>query len=33
MKRSTAIDWKLFKRALNFVNRATEELEITEGNR
>ena len=32
MKRSTAIDWKLFKRALNFVNRATEELEITEGN-
>lgn len=32
MKRNTAIDWKLFKRALNFVNRATEELEITEGN-
>ena len=32
MKRSTAVDWKLFKRALNFVNRATEELELTEGN-
>ncbi|MCR4750648.1 MAG: hypothetical protein K5877_12735 [Lachnospiraceae bacterium] len=30
--RSTAIDWKLFKRALNFVNRASEELEYTEGN-
>ena len=32
MGRSTAIDWKLFKRALNFVNRATAELEMTEGN-
>ena len=32
MLRSTAIDWKLFKRALNFVNRATEELEYAEGN-
>ncbi|MBQ3798468.1 MAG: hypothetical protein II842_19695 [Butyrivibrio sp.] len=32
MRRSTAIDWKLFKRALNFVNRASEELEMTEGN-
>ncbi len=32
MRRSTAIDWKLFKRALSFVNRATEELEMTEGN-
>ena len=32
MNRTTAIDWKLFKRALNFVNRATEELEMSEGN-
>lgn len=32
MGRGTAIDWKLFKRALNFVNRATEELEYVEGN-
>ncbi len=32
MHRSTAVDWKLFKRALNFVNRATEELEYAEGN-
>ncbi len=32
MQRDTAIDWKLFKRALNFVNRATQELEMTEGN-
>lgn len=32
MSRNTAIDWKLFKRALNFVNRATEELEYREGN-
>lgn len=32
MGRSTAIDWKLFKRALNFVNRASQELEMTEGN-
>ena len=32
MLRSTAVDWKLFKRALNFVNRATEELEYAEGN-
>ena len=30
--RGTAIDWKLFKRALNFVTRATRELEKTEGN-
>ena len=30
--RGTAIDWKLFKRALQFVNRATEELELAEGN-
>ena len=30
--RNTAIDWKLFKRALNFVTRATKELEKTEGN-
>ncbi len=30
--RNTAIDWKLFKRALNFVNRASEELEYAEGN-
>nr|MCR5453247.1 hypothetical protein [Lachnospiraceae bacterium] len=32
MGRATAIDWKLFKRALNFVLRASEELEYTEGN-
>jgi len=32
MGRSTAVDWKLFKRALNFVLRAREELEYTEGN-
>ena len=32
MGRTTAIDWKLFRRALNFVNRATEELEYREGN-
>ncbi len=32
MNRKTAIDWKLFKRALNFIFRATEELEMTEGN-
>lgn len=32
MLRSTAIDWKLFRRALNFVNRASEELEYREGN-
>lgn len=32
MLRSTAIDWKLFRRALNFVNRAREELEYREGN-
>ena len=31
-QRKTAIDWKLFRRALNFVNRATEELEYKEGN-
>lgn len=30
--RGTAIDWKLFKRALQFVNRASEELEFAEGN-
>ena len=30
--RNTAVDWKLFKRALSFVNRATQELEMTEGN-
>ncbi len=30
--RATAIDWKLFKRALQFVNRASEELEFVEGN-
>ncbi len=30
--RGTAIDWKLFQRALNFVTRATRELEKTEGN-
>ncbi|MCR5402951.1 MAG: hypothetical protein K6E91_03920, partial [Butyrivibrio sp.] len=32
MGRATAIDWKLFKRALCFVNRASEELEYAEGN-
>ena len=32
MLRKTAIDWKLFKRALNFVNRSSEELEYAEGN-
>ncbi|MCR4890741.1 MAG: hypothetical protein K5989_00940, partial [Lachnospiraceae bacterium] len=32
MGRNTAIDWKLFKRALNFVIRASEELEYVEGN-
>ncbi|MBR6390563.1 MAG: hypothetical protein IKS16_04385 [Lachnospiraceae bacterium] len=30
--RATAVDWKLFKRALQFVNRASEELEFAEGN-
>lgn len=30
--RGTAIDWKLFKRALNFVTRASKELAKTEGN-
>nr|WP_297703911.1 hypothetical protein [uncultured Butyrivibrio sp.] len=30
--RGTAIDWKLFKRALNFVNRAKNELKTHEGN-
>lgn len=32
MQRSTAIDWKLFSRALQFVNRASYELKIREGN-
>lgn len=32
MRRSTAIDWKLFKRAVSFVNRAAKELEYVEGN-
>ena len=32
MKRDTAVDWKLFVRALQFVNRATYELEMREGN-
>lgn len=32
MGRKTAVDWKLFKRALQFVNRASEELEYVEGN-
>jgi len=31
-QRKTAIDWKLFTRALQFVNRASYELEISEGN-
>ena len=30
--RGTAIDWKLFKRALQFVNRAKKELQAQEGN-
>ena len=32
MQRDTAIDWKLFKRALNFVVRASQELDMSEGN-
>ncbi len=32
LQRNTAIDWKLFKRALNFVERATAELHAQEGN-
>ncbi len=32
MGRKTAIDWKLFKRAVSFVNRATTELNYAEGN-
>ncbi len=32
MQRSTAIDWKLFTRAVSFVNRASKELEYAEGN-
>ncbi len=31
-KRDTAVDWKLFTRALQFVNRASYELEMREGN-
>ena len=31
-KRNTAVDWKLFTRALQFVNRAEYELNIREGN-
>lgn len=31
-KRDTAVDWKLFIRALQFVNRATYELDLREGN-
>ncbi|MCR5402307.1 MAG: hypothetical protein K6E91_00595 [Butyrivibrio sp.] len=31
-ERDTAIDWKLFVRALGFVKRASRELEYTEGN-
>ena len=31
-KRDTAIDWKLFTRALQFVNRASYELSMREGN-
>lgn len=31
-KRDTAVDWKLFTRALQFVQRATYELEMREGN-
>ncbi|MBQ3798119.1 MAG: hypothetical protein II842_17895 [Butyrivibrio sp.] len=31
-KRDTAVDWKLFVRALQFVNRATYELDLREGN-
>ena len=31
-QRKTAVDWKLFKRALNFVNRASNELKHQEGN-
>ncbi len=31
-KRDTAVDWKLFIRALQFVNRASYELEMREGN-
>lgn len=30
--RKTAVDWKLFKRALNFVHRASDELAMQEGN-
>ncbi len=32
MKRDTAVDWKLFIRALQFVNRASYELDMREGN-
>lgn len=31
-QRKNAVDWKLFKRALNFVNRASNELKHQEGN-
>ena len=31
-QRTTAIDWKLFTRAVSFVNRASKELEYAEGN-
>ncbi|MCR5773882.1 MAG: hypothetical protein K6G42_02235 [Lachnospiraceae bacterium] len=32
MQRDTAVDWKLFNRALQFVNRADYELRLREGN-
>ncbi len=32
MQRDTAVDWKLFIRALQFVNRASYELDMREGN-
>ena len=32
MNRNTAVDWKLFRRALNFVTRAKKELSMREGN-